>query len=52
MSFILMALNASIINPCPGPTDKRLSVRKVAWLMGQGDIFGGVSGGVPRVVTL
>jgi hypothetical protein len=47
-----MAVNESIINPWPGPTDKRLSVHKVAWLMGQGDIRGGVPGDVPGVVTL
>jgi hypothetical protein len=52
MSFILMAVNESIINPWLGPTDKWLSVRKVAWLIGRGAILGGVSGGVPGVVTL
>jgi hypothetical protein len=46
MSFILMVLNKSIINPWAGPADKRLSVHKVAWLMGQGAISGrGVGSG-------
>ena len=38
MSFILMSLNAIIINPWPEPTDKRLSVRKMMWLVELGDI--------------